>query len=76
MQTINISKFRANLLKYMEIANAGEQILVTCNGKPLATIVPPINQKILAKNQLNTLASTAKLHDITSPTGSEWDALS
>jgi prevent-host-death family protein len=74
MHTINISDFRANLLKYLEIANSGEQISVTSNGKLLATIAPPINQRELARQQLQTLASTAKIHDITDPTDCEWDA--
>ena len=73
MQTINISDFRANLLKYLETANSGEQISVTSNGKLLATITPPVNQKELAKQKLQTLASTAKIHDIISPTDCEWD---
>ena len=76
MQTINISDFRANLLKYLEIANSGEQISVTTNGKLLATITPPTNQKELAKQKLKALASTAKINDITSPTCCEWDVLS
>ena len=76
MQTINISDFRANLLKYLETANSGEQISVTSNGKLLATITPPVNQKELAKQQLKALASTAKIHDITNPTNCEWDVLS
>jgi prevent-host-death family protein len=75
MQTVNISDFRANLLKYLEIAGAGEQITVTSNGKFLATIAPPINQKKLAKKQLNSLALTAKVQDVTSPTDNEWEAL-
>ena len=74
MQTINISDFRANLLKYLEIANAGEQISVTSNGKLLATITSPQNKKELAKKQLDTLASNAIIHDIVSPTECEWNA--
>ena len=76
MQPINISDFRANLLKYLEIANSGEQISVTSNNKLLATISAPMNQRELAKQQLKTIASTAKIHDILSPTDCEWDALS
>ena len=76
MRTINISDFRANLLKYLEIANSGEQISVTSNNKLLATISPPVNQKELAKQQLKTLASTAKIHDVTNPIDCEWSALS
>ena len=76
MQTINISDFRANLLKYLEVANSGEQISVTSNGKLLATISPPENQKKQAKQKLKTLAYSAKIHDITSPIDSDWDVLS
>jgi len=75
MQTINISEFRANLLKYLEIVHAGEQITVTSNGKPLATIAPPASQQELAKEQLKLLASTAKIHDVISPTDDNWDSM-
>jgi len=76
MQTINISDFRANLLKYLEIASSGEQISVTSNGKLLATITPPVNQKERARQKLKALASSAKIHDITSPIDCNWDVLS
>jgi len=75
MQTVNISDFRANLLKYLEIAQSGEEFSITSNGKLLATIAPPAQQKELAKKQLKELANSAKLHDIVSPTGSDWDAM-
>ncbi|WP_045861063.1 type II toxin-antitoxin system Phd/YefM family antitoxin [Teredinibacter purpureus] len=74
MQTVNISDFRANLLKYLEKANTGEQISVTTNGKLIATIAPPVNQKQLAQQQLQQLAKSAKIHDVVTPTDSEWDA--
>lgn len=73
MQTVNISDFRANLLKYLEKANAGEQISVTTNGKLLATITPPANQKQLAQQQLELLAKSAKIHDVVAPIDSEWE---
>jgi len=74
MQTVNISDFRANLLKYLERANAGEQISVTTNGKLIATITPPVNQKQLAQQQLAQLAKSARIHDVVAPIDSEWDA--
>jgi len=74
MQTVNISEFRANLLKYLEKANAGEQICVTTNGKLIATITPPVNQKQLAQQQLQQLAKNAKINDVVTPVDSDWDA--
>lgn len=75
MQTINISQFRANLLQYLEVANAGEEISVTSNGRLLATIVPPANQKEQVKSQLKHLAQTANVTDVLSPIDAEWDAM-
>ncbi|MFQ3245081.1 MAG: prevent-host-death family protein [Arenicella sp.] len=74
MQTVNISDLRANLLKYLERANAGEQISITTNGKLIATIAPPANQKQLAQQQLAQLAKSARIHDVVTPIDSEWDA--
>lgn len=76
MQTVNISDLRSNLLKYLEMANSGELISVTSSGKLLATITPPTNQREQAKQQLAVLAANAKVHDVTTSTGCEWDALS
>lgn len=75
MLTVNISELRANLLKYLERASHGEQITVTTNGKILATITPPTDRKEMAKKRLDELAATAKIKDVTSPLGNEWDAM-
>ena len=75
MQTINISDLRANLLSYLNKVHKGEEIAVTTNGKLLAIIVPPINKKEEAKQKLQLLASTAKVHDIESPILNDWEAL-
>ncbi|MEP4485967.1 MAG: type II toxin-antitoxin system prevent-host-death family antitoxin [Halioglobus sp.] len=74
MQTINISEFRANLLKYLELANTGEAISVTSNGRTLATVTPPTNQKEDARNKLNAIAQNAEIGDIVSPLDEVWDA--
>ena len=67
MKTISINDLRANLLKYLEIAGSGEKILVTSNGKPLASIAAPEDKKDIAKEQLRALAITAKIHDVIAP---------
>lgn len=74
MQTINISDFRANLFKYLEMVSSGEMLSVTSNGKLLATVTPPTNQKDSAKEELKQIASTAKVHEVTSPLDVEWGA--
>ena len=75
MQTINISDFRANLLKYLEIAGAGEQISITSNDRLLATVTAPAQQRDAAKKKLKALAGKAKIHDVTTPLHEDWAAL-
>jgi prevent-host-death family protein len=75
MKTINISEFRANLLKYLEIANTGQEISITSNGKLLATVSPPVNQQLTAREKLAAIGATAHIGNIVSPAGVEWDAM-
>lgn len=74
METVNISDLRANLLKYLEKANSGQHITVTSNGKVLATLSPPVEQREAAKNQLRALSETARIHDVTGPIDVDWEA--
>jgi prevent-host-death family protein len=74
MQTVNISEFRANLLKYLELANTGEAITVTSNGRTLATITPPVNLSSDARAKLQTIAQSAEIGDILSPLDEAWEA--
>lgn len=76
MMSVDITELRANLLKYLTKAQRGEQITVTSNGQRLATIVAPLDQKRQAKTKLKRLSKTAKIHDVTSPIGVQWDAIS
>lgn len=73
IQTVDISDFRANLLKYLEKANTGEHISVTTNGKLIATITPPKNQRQLAQRQLEQLAKSAKIKSVVEPIEAEWN---
>lgn len=71
---INITDFRANLLKYLKMTQSGQEISITSNGKILANITPPTKQKNDAIDKLNELAKTAQIGDITSPIDMKWDA--
>ncbi len=74
MKTVNISEFRANLLKYLEKARSGETISVTSNGKVLATVSSPIDEKQAARERLQAIARSARIGDIVSPQEEEWEA--
>lgn len=75
MKNVSITELRANLLKYLKIAQHGEQINVISKGTLLATLTPPVSQHNAAKAKLKKLAKTAAIHDVLSPTGDSWDAM-
>jgi prevent-host-death family protein len=75
MITVNITDFRANLLTYLNKAQHGEQITVTSNGHLLATVIAPIDQKRMAQRKLESLAKTAKINDVLSPIGDQWESM-
>jgi prevent-host-death family protein len=75
MKSVSITELRANLLKYLQIAQHGEQINVTSKGTLLATLTPPVTQQDSAKAKLKKLAKTAVIRDVVSPTGDIWDAM-
>ena len=74
MTTVNISEFRANLLKYLEQAQKGEAFTVTSHGKILAEIRPPGQRRAEAALKLAAIAETASIGDVVNPTEAEWDA--
>jgi prevent-host-death family protein len=75
MKNVSITELRANLLKYLKIAQHGEQVNVTSKGTLLATLTPPVTQQNSARAKLRKLAETAVIHDVVSPTGDDWDAM-
>ena len=75
MKNVSISEFRANLLTYLKQVQQGEQINVTSKGDVLATLSSPVSQQKSAGMQLKKLAETAKIGDVVSPSGENWDAM-
>jgi antitoxin (DNA-binding transcriptional repressor) of toxin-antitoxin stability system len=75
MMDVTITEFRANLLKYLKIAQRGEKINVKSKGMPLATLTAPLVQHNEAKEKLKRLARTAVINDVVSSTNESWDAM-
>jgi prevent-host-death family protein len=72
MRTIKASEFKARCLKLMdEVADTGEPLVITKNGKPVAQLGPVGKRKSiwgLHRGQIEILG------DIVSPLEVEWEA--
>lgn len=73
METIQASQFKAKCLRIMdEVAETGRSVVITKNGKPVATLTP-------YRRRRNTLAGLHRgkgriLGDIVSPLDEPWEA--
>ncbi|MEZ5308570.1 MAG: type II toxin-antitoxin system prevent-host-death family antitoxin [Pyrinomonadaceae bacterium] len=75
MLDVTITELRANLLRYLRIAQKGEQINITSRGTVLATLSSPANRETDAKARLKVLSKTAKIEDVVSPLETDWNSL-
>jgi prevent-host-death family protein len=74
MKTIAVSELRSNLMKVLKEIEHGSSLDVTSRGKVVARLVPPDYAMKLARSKLNELGKRAKIHDIISPIGVNWEA--
>ena len=73
MRTMKASEFKAQCLKLMdEVAESGEPLVITKNGRPIAQLTPISRERRsiwgLQKGQIEILA------DIISPIDMNWEA--
>ncbi len=67
MYKVNVTELRTHLHKYLEMAQQGVVVLITCHGKVVARIVPPRDRKKAALSLLKKLRKHCKMTDILSP---------
>ena len=74
----NVTEIRQNFASYLAQIQAGEEITITQHGKPVARLVPAVDEKARKKADAEAyfakLRETVALGDIESPIDVEWDA--
>ena len=74
MHKITVSEFRANISHYKGLVRAGARIEVTEHGQPAFVVIPPGDEVEAAQQWLKSLAVTARIKDVESPTIEAWSA--
>ncbi len=73
MKTIQASKFKAKCLRLMdEVAESGEPLVITKNGKPVSRLVPYI-ERVTSLWGLHR-GQVEMADDLVAPTGERWEA--
>lgn len=66
---VSITDLRANLAQYLAKAKAGESVIITERGKPIATLGPAITEDWLARLEAEGVISPAPDPSGPRPTG-------
>ena len=74
MKQVNVTEFRAHLPEYLSKVKRGEVITVVSRGKPIARLMPATGVMENARERLFGLRKQARVDDVVSPIGIEWDA--
>ena len=75
METMAVSKLRANLMKVLKEIEQGSSVNITSRGRVVAKLVPPDYTVEKAREKLNEIAKTAVLHDLISPIDALWKVM-
>lgn len=76
MTHVKVSELRANLQKYLDQVQVGQELDVTVRGKVIVRLVPAIDPRAEAKQWLIEARKNAKLGDLETPLPMEWKAKS
>ena len=74
MRQVNITELRNHLHDYLATVQKGTELVITWHGETIARILPPIDTKKEAINQLKKLRSLCKIVDVVSPLDEDWEA--
>ena len=77
MKTLLVSEFKTHCVGVLnEVADYGEEVIVTKRGKPLARIVP-IAPPLTGKRASGDCSQTATIHTdiVSSDSSDDWEAL-
>ena len=74
MQQVKVTDLRAHLPDFLKKVSNGEEIQITSHGKPIARLVPELDEKETAQKRLDALRGTMIVGDIMEPLDSQWNA--
>jgi prevent-host-death family protein len=74
MQQVSVTTFRKYIPDYLDKVRKGEEISLTSRGHVIARIVPPVDERMKAREQLEAIRKNCTIGDITTPLDTEWEA--
>lgn len=74
MASVSMAELRSRLAHYLDRVQNGEEVLVTRRGRAVAVLKPHRDSRKEAKARLRMLRKRARIGDVESPIGADWEA--
>lgn len=74
MLEVSITTFRKHIPDYLGKVRKGEGVSLTSRGKVIALLVPPMDERQAAREQLAALRTSCHIGDVVSPLDTAWEA--
>jgi len=74
MIEVTVTSFRKHIPDYLGKVRKGEDISLTSRGKVVARIMPPADERLIAKEQLTALRTLCHVGDVVTPLDEKWEA--
>lgn len=74
MSDISVSELRKHLPKYLKAVQRGETVTITSHGTPIAELHGTVDRKREAADKLAHCRRKARIDDVITPVGEDWDA--
>jgi len=74
MIEVTVTTFRKHIPDYLKKVRKGEDIALTSRGKIVARLVPVMDDRQAARQQLAALRATCRIGDVVAPLDEVWEA--
>jgi prevent-host-death family protein len=74
MLEVTVTTFRKHIPDYLGKVRKGEDIALTSRGKVIARLIPPVDERQHAQEQLAALRATCRIDDVVTPLDEKWEA--
>ncbi len=73
MIEVSVTTFRNHIPDYLGKLRKGENIAITSRGKVIARLLPPVDERLSARQRLSELRTKCRIGNVVSPLDEQWE---
>lgn len=69
---VSITELRRSLARLMKRVGAGDELVITSRGRPVARLIPAVDARAAARERLQSLRARCRVGDVEAPIDARW----